>query len=266
MTTTNSKYLKAIVLTAIVASTIVFTLSSRSFAQPASFAVGEKIEVLWSGTWYKADVLEAKGGQYKIHYDGWASSWDEWVKPDRIRRLAQHSTDAKAKWGARDAWRGDYNLGDKVNFSVSGKAADFQSCTVAENKPEEVMRVKCDAFKDWVAGVYIVHSEGTIRKTPPPAEDEPDPKTTKKTGGNSTSLKIGEYACTGADGRMMIGLGFRVTSASRYVDLDGKRAGTFSIAGGKITFRGGHLEGIAGRDLKDNWFVVGAQASCGPFN
>lgn len=245
-----------------------FAANLSAYSQATSFSVGEKVEVLWSGTWYKADVLEAKDGQYKIHYDGWASAWDEWVKPDRMRRLAQHSTDAKAKWGARNAWRSEYNIGESVNFSVSGKAADFQVCTVAENKPEDMMRVKCNAFKDWVAGVYIVHSEGTIRKTAPPADDDdddPTAKPAKKTAGNSSKLKIGEYACTGADGRMMIGLGFKVVSAGRYTDLDGKRGGTFIIAGGKITFSGGHLSSISGRDLKDNWFTVGAAASCGPF-
>lgn len=259
---------KLLALRAFFGMSIIFAINLICFAQATSFSVGDKVEVLSTGTWYKADVLEAKGGQYKIHYDGWGSTWDEWVNSDRIRRSAQPSTDAKAKWGAMDAWRADYSVGDKVKFSISGKAADFQSCTVAENIPDAVMRVKCDAFKDWVAGVYIVFSEGNIRKTAPPADDgddKPAVKPTKKTGGNSSGLKIGEYACTGSGGRMMIGLGFKVVSATRYTDLDGKRGGTFSISGGKVTFRGGHMTTITGRDLKDNWFTVGAQASCGPF-
>ncbi|MFT3743213.1 MAG: Tudor-knot domain-containing protein [Pyrinomonadaceae bacterium] len=252
---------------AIVAICIAIASSSLTFAQSQTYSVGEKIEVLWSGTWYASEVLEVKGGQYKIHYSDWASTFDEWVKPDRIRRVAKFAGEVKAKWGSRDAWRSEYNVGDKVEFSVSGKMADFQTCTVAENKPDDMMRVKCNAFKDWVAGLYIVFSEGTLRREKPTATDDDTPavKEPKKTGKTSSSLKIGEYACTGSGGRMMIGLGFKVTSASRYTDLDGKRSGTFSIAGGKITFRGGHLEGVTGRDLKDNWFVVGAQASCGPY-
>jgi hypothetical protein len=241
-------------------------LTLAATAQTANYRTGEDVEVLSSGTWYKAKVLEAKTGQYKIHYEGWASSWDEWVGPDRIRRTPGYSADARAKWGPLDEWRGGYSVGDMVYFSISTKTTDFQPCTVTENAPEQVMRVKCAAYKDWVAGVYIVHSEGSIRKEPMSQTKEaaaPPTKTVDK--GSSTSLKVGEYACIGVGGRMMIGLGFKVLSGNRYTDLDGGNKGTFTIAGGKVTFRGGHMEGISGRDLKDNWFTVGAQASCGPF-
>ena len=50
------------------------------------FKVGDAVEVLWKGTWYPAQVIEAKPDEWKIHYDGYESSWDEWVKTDRIRR------------------------------------------------------------------------------------------------------------------------------------------------------------------------------------
>lgn len=186
-----------LVCIAIVATWIAVASNSQTFAQSQNYIVGDKVEVLWSGTWYAAEVLEAKGGQYKIHYSDWSSTFDEWVKIERIRRVAKF--------------------------------------TLRREKPTET------------------------------DDDAPPVKEPKKTGKTSASLKIGEYACTGSGGRMMIGLGFKITSASRYTDLDGKRRGTFSIAGGKITFRGGHLEGVTGRDLKDNWFVVGAQTSCGPF-
>jgi hypothetical protein len=141
-----------------------------------------KIEVLWSGAWYKAQIIEAKDGQYKIHYDGFGNNWDEWVKPDRIRQVTgQNSTPTT------------------------------------------------------------------------------QPRTT------ASVLKVGEYACTGSGGRLMIGLGFKVLPGNRYTDLDGDRRGTFVIAGDKVTFRGGHLDGITGRDLRDNWFTVATQASCGPW-
>lgn len=98
-------------------------------------------------------------------------------------------------------------------------------------------------------------TNGTTQKTTP-----------KQTGGNATGLKIGEYACTGSGGRIMIGLSFKVLSGNRFTNLDGDRSGTFTISDAKVMFRGGHLDGIIGRDLKDYWFVVGSQASCGPYN
>jgi hypothetical protein len=51
-----------------------------------SFVRGDPVDVEWRGTWYPASVIEVKPqGRYKIHYDGYDSSWDEIVGPDRIR-------------------------------------------------------------------------------------------------------------------------------------------------------------------------------------
>jgi hypothetical protein len=77
-------------------------------------------------------------------------------------------------------------------------------------------------------------------------------------------LKSGEYACFGSGGRILIGLGFKVQAGGRYTDLDGKNPGTYSVSGDQVTFRGGHLDGQTGRDLKDNKFRVGTMASCEP--
>jgi hypothetical protein len=43
------------------------------------------VRVEWKGVWYPAVVLETKGGKYRIHYEGFDSSWDEWVGKERIR-------------------------------------------------------------------------------------------------------------------------------------------------------------------------------------
>lgn len=56
-------------------------------AAPAGrFSAGQHVQVLWNGTWYASTILAANpNGTYRIHYDGWASSWDEDVSADRIR-------------------------------------------------------------------------------------------------------------------------------------------------------------------------------------
>lgn len=41
----------------------------------------------WSGVWYKGSVLEIKNGQYKVHYDGWGSNYDEWVPQTRLKKM-----------------------------------------------------------------------------------------------------------------------------------------------------------------------------------
>src|SRR6266550_5384681 len=54
-------------------------------SQVATWKQGDHVEVQWKGDWYQAEVLEVKGNQFKVHYDGYASSWDEWVENSRIR-------------------------------------------------------------------------------------------------------------------------------------------------------------------------------------
>jgi hypothetical protein len=50
------------------------------------YAVGDTINVQWSGRWYPAKILERKGDRYKISYVGYASNWDEWVTTARMRK------------------------------------------------------------------------------------------------------------------------------------------------------------------------------------
>ena len=66
-------------------------------------------------------------------------------------------------------------------------------------------------------------------------------------------------------GTLLIGLGFKVQSGNRYTDLDNKERGTFSISGDTVTFRGGHLDGQVGRELRNYRFRIGKQADCEPY-
>lgn len=55
-------------------------------APGGSFAVGDKVQVEWKGSWYAASVLAVKDGKYQIHYNDFDSSWDEWVGTDRMKK------------------------------------------------------------------------------------------------------------------------------------------------------------------------------------
>lgn len=53
----------------------------------ATFAVGSKVDVNWKGTWYQAKILSKSATGYRVHYIGWASSWDENVTASRVRKF-----------------------------------------------------------------------------------------------------------------------------------------------------------------------------------
>jgi hypothetical protein len=188
-------------------------------------------------------------------------------------KLGSKQTSAQKKWDSGDEWRGEFEVGDKIQFSISGRSADFQTCTVVENDPDRVMRVKCDAFKQWEAGSYIVHAkyyvrtknDGPNRKEPEPAFNKDNPNKGNPNKQAPAGLKVGEYACYGVGGRIMIGLGFKVLPDNRYKDLDGKNSGSFSVVGDTVRFRGGHLDGQTGRNLRGHSFTIGKQAECEPY-
>jgi hypothetical protein len=49
------------------------------------YRAGDAVQVRWKGQWYNASIVRVGDDKYKIHYDQYDSSWDEWVGPDRIR-------------------------------------------------------------------------------------------------------------------------------------------------------------------------------------
>lgn len=65
------------------------TATAVASAQPvpakAAIAIGSRGQVLWKGRYYAATVIGLAGAdKYKIHYNGYESSWDEVVGPSRM--------------------------------------------------------------------------------------------------------------------------------------------------------------------------------------
>jgi len=66
-----------------VSSTTIVTTTT----EPASmYVVGEKVLVHWGKKWWSAKILKAEKNRWLITYDGYNSSWDEWVGPDRMKK------------------------------------------------------------------------------------------------------------------------------------------------------------------------------------
>jgi hypothetical protein len=47
--------------------------------------VGDKVLVEENGKWYPSTVLQVRTNEWFIHYEGYASSYDLWVGPSRIK-------------------------------------------------------------------------------------------------------------------------------------------------------------------------------------
>ncbi len=107
------------VFAAIAAALFMFAATSITFAQ-ADYKVGDKIEVQYTGggSWFKAEVLETKDGSYKIRYNGYGSSYDEWVTPAKMRRIAG-ALPTTGQMGAGAATT-NFKVGDKVEAYAGG--------------------------------------------------------------------------------------------------------------------------------------------------
>ena len=52
---------------------------------PGQLVLGQPVKGLWSGRWWNATVIAVYAdGRVRVHYDGWAASWDEDVTIDRV--------------------------------------------------------------------------------------------------------------------------------------------------------------------------------------
>lgn len=49
------------------------------------YQIGSPVQVLWGGKWWPAQVLQVRGNDLYIHYNGYGNKWNEWVGPNRYR-------------------------------------------------------------------------------------------------------------------------------------------------------------------------------------
>lgn len=68
--------------------------------------IGERVEVKDGGKWYTARIVDAKDGQFKIHYIGYGEEDDIWVKPSEMRSITstQYAVGSKVEVLWKKQW------------------------------------------------------------------------------------------------------------------------------------------------------------------
>jgi len=111
--------------TFLLTSVFIFLFTACLFAQPP-YKAGEAVDILWSGSWYKGKIVEFKNNKYLISYDGYSSSWNEWVEAARLRRpggsQAQPAVSTTPEPTSTNSNRsnGSYKAGDRVEIMYAG--------------------------------------------------------------------------------------------------------------------------------------------------
>ncbi|OAO16876.1 histone acetylase complex subunit [Blastocystis sp. ATCC 50177/Nand II] len=55
-------------------------------SEKSEFSVGEQVIIEDTGLFYVAKIIEIKDNEYKIHYNGWSSRFDKWVKKEELNK------------------------------------------------------------------------------------------------------------------------------------------------------------------------------------
>jgi hypothetical protein len=161
-------------LLATIAVVLMFGANFPLAAQNANFKVGDKIEVEWKRSWYKAEILEVKDGKFKIHYDGFDNSWDEWVKPERMRFLGQtkNTEPTIANDAGKNQTDAKYNSGDRVECQPTPKIGAYRKGTVVSMMEDGRYRVRIDDEPLYPEGIICEqeYMRPTGEAEPPPAQ------------------------------------------------------------------------------------------------
>lgn len=92
----------------------VVTAAPETVATPSAGCLpGQSVDIEWQGSWYAGMVVDGPrpDGTCYITYDGYDSSWDEWVTPDRLRLVGgalQSAQVCSPGRSVRIEWRGQW--------------------------------------------------------------------------------------------------------------------------------------------------------------
>ena len=146
-----------------------------------AFDVGDKVEIDYGGSWYPGQVKEIKDGQFFVGYDGYDTSWDEWVESARLR-VPETVAEEEAAAPEEEAVVADEVVADESEAAAPAEAeeAGLPEITIRKGgsiwatiSPDGTIRVNGSIAGevDENGGVRVsgmisgeIGSDGTIRK------------------------------------------------------------------------------------------------------
>jgi hypothetical protein len=132
------------------------------------FEVGDQVEVLYSGKWYKARILEVGDGKYKITYEGYSSAWDTWIESSKVRGLAgqNKSSSLNTNTSNSNANRsnsennakavGRFRVGDHVEFSRwNNSVYEGEIVGIDRDRYQILYKWNGNMHKEWIQESYV---------------------------------------------------------------------------------------------------------------
>ncbi|MEO6741755.1 MAG: hypothetical protein ABIP20_16040 [Chthoniobacteraceae bacterium] len=196
-------------------------------AAPA-YLLNERIQVSTTGAWDKATIIEvgtagsAHEGEFKVHFDGYAASYDRWLQPVYFRKMTAQAEAVPAPIIAKTA---AYQLNDRIQVNTLGswdKASIIEIGTAGSGHENE-FKVHYDgyaaSYDRWLLPVYFRKVEGGAAAATAPAisaapvaaptASAPAPGQNAPAGNDASGPRPGKYNINsfGAVGRPPLYLG-----------------------------------------------------------
>lgn len=124
--------------------------------------ISSRLEVRSEGDWYKARVVDARGGTYRVHYFGYEDSDDEWVtrrefRTSKVSVASNQKRDDNSNWKLSDyrsasesRSSSEYRIGANVEVNWKGKWYNARILDAKEGRHLVHYTGYDDSWDEWV--------------------------------------------------------------------------------------------------------------------
>lgn len=128
-----------------------------------NYSKGAKVEIKWGSGWYKGSIVDVKGDQYKVNYNGYNASWDEWVKADRLRLPGTEAKPAAPANAAKANAPADLPIGKYHAFQNDGAGFSYQYTLLLNSLSSYTINGRTGACSYNRASGIIAFTSGSIK-------------------------------------------------------------------------------------------------------
>lgn len=108
----------------------------RPFTTPVKYEIGQKVEAMDRGIWYKGEIIWAKNGFYGIRFEGTTNRSDRYdLTEEFMRPLNSASTTQTKQEYSSPLWAQKFGISEKLltEKMLANASKDYEGCTAKYN-------------------------------------------------------------------------------------------------------------------------------------
>lgn len=115
---------------------IVSELKLRPFTTPVKYEIGQKVEVMDKGVWYKGEIMSIQYGFYGIRFDGTTNRSDRFDLTEEFMRPLNSASTAQTKQEySSPLWMQKFGISERqlTEKMLANASKDYEGCTEKYN-------------------------------------------------------------------------------------------------------------------------------------